>query len=804
MNLILFLQEIHLWMRGYMNNYSAFFEKVTEYTPYDFQKELFKKYIASKNVLLKAPTGAGKTWASVLPFVYTCVNKPEITFPKKLIYSLPLRTLANSLYNEVLKKDVIKKAGLRVSLQTGETPNDKFFESDIIFTTIDQTLSSILGFPYSLSKRQSNINAGAIIGSYLIFDEFHLLDPARSLTTSLNILKRLKELSHFCIMTATISSNTVKEINKFVESIPATLNDNEFSSITKLKNRKHIIVRERPLDADDVLREHKKKTVVICNTVERTQKLYLELGKKIKETNKTNIDLICIHSRFFKKDRVSKEERVVNIFGKNTDFEKEAILISTQVIEVGLDISCDTLHTEISPINSFLQRAGRCARFENEEGRIFIYDVKENKNGNKSYLPYERTLCLDTMKKLAKEKSLDYATGEKIVNAVLTDKEIREIENAESFDFACIKNSWAESDKSAGRELIRDINSVNVILLRKSDSLHSMFNYDAVSINPHTLESKLKMIAEQCDDGEEPLVSVIEESNIIDDFEITKLMMSEIPVEDIKLYPRVVLNPEYVNYNDGIGLNFLLKGKTATESSLQGAEKKELFGYKKETYKKHIENMINFYETEFKNKIHYPLSKLWNKYNFTTDIDETIKFMLIMHDYGKLNRKWQEIAKDFQKTKGEYVEDELFAHTDFDPIKDKLPEKLPPHAGIGAIVSFAILGDVITKDLECEFITRALTSAILKHHSTTSHIVKPYQIEDKGIKLVLEMIKNYAPSFCKFNTNNEVIRKWENAEDLSQYAVNFNNPDEAFLYFILVRILRLCDQKSMEDKYVPK
>ncbi|MEA3313580.1 MAG: CRISPR-associated helicase Cas3' [Caldisericota bacterium] len=775
-----------------MNNYSEFFEKTTESKPYEFQKRLFKTYLDESNILLKAPTGAGKTWASILPFIYI-VGEGGVA-PKKLIYSLPLRTLANSLYNEVSQNDIIKKMGLKVSLQTGEFPNDKFLESDIIFTTIDQTLSSILGFPYSLSKRQANINAGAIIGSYLIFDEFHLLDPSRSLTTSLNILKRLKQLSRFCIMTATISNGSVKGVNNFLETDSVILDDDEFNSISNLKNEKNIEVKNRPLYVNDILREHKKKTIVICNTVERTQKLYLELKKE------TDIDIICIHSRFFKKDRISKEKKIINIFGKDSDPDKEAILISTQVIEVGLDISCDTLHTEISPINSFLQRAGRCARFKNEKGRIFIYDVQENKNGKKSYLPYEKSLCLDTIKELRKENSLDYATGEKIVNAVLSDKEIKEIENAENLDFSRITRAWKENDKSVGRDLIRDVNSVNVVFLRKPNTIHSMYNYDAVSINPHTLESKLKMMAEQYEDEEEPLVSVIEESNIIDDFEITKLMMSEILIADIKLYPRVVLNPEYVNYNAELGLNFLLKGKTTIESSPQETEKKGLFGYKKETYEKHISNMIKIYETNFIDKIYYPLSKLWDKHHFTTDIDEMIKFMMIMHDYGKLNKEWQKIAIDFQKSKGNYNEGEILAHTDFNPTKDKLLEKLPPHSGIGAVVTFAILEDVIQEDNEFNIIAGVLASAIIKHHSTTSHTSIPYVIEDKGIKLVLEMINNYAPSFYKFDSKKKVIRKWNDMENLNNYTIDFSNPDEVFLYFILVRILRLCDQKSIIEE----
>ena len=65
----------------------------------------------------------------------------------------------------------------RASVQTGDRPEDPRLEADIVFTTIDQALSSFLLAPYGLSYRSANLNAGAVASSYLVFDEFHLFDP---------------------------------------------------------------------------------------------------------------------------------------------------------------------------------------------------------------------------------------------------------------------------------------------------------------------------------------------------------------------------------------------------------------------------------------------------------------------------------------------------------------------------------------------------------------------------------------------------------------------------------------------------
>ena len=182
-------------------SYKDFYASHLGFAPYSYQNEVAELLLSGKNVILSVPTGAGKTWASIMPFLYAKDN--QINFPSKLIYSLPLRTLTNSIYDDV--RNVISQNS--ISIQTGEFSNDPYFESDIVFSTIDQTLSSFLCFPLSLSHRQANINAGALVGSYLVFDEFHLLDSRLSMSTTLGMLRILKNMCRVCIMTATLSDS---------------------------------------------------------------------------------------------------------------------------------------------------------------------------------------------------------------------------------------------------------------------------------------------------------------------------------------------------------------------------------------------------------------------------------------------------------------------------------------------------------------------------------------------------------------------------------------------------------------------
>ncbi|WP_447973986.1 DEAD/DEAH box helicase [Nitrospira sp. Kam-Ns4a] len=118
--------------------YSQFFRKVTGWVPFDYQIDVARSLFNGSNVVLRVPTGAGKTWSVLVPFLFpTWKNRPT-----RLIYALPLRTLAQGIYHEARR--LAEKQGLPiewqqdpqgretvspfVTLQTGEQPDDRFFD----------------------------------------------------------------------------------------------------------------------------------------------------------------------------------------------------------------------------------------------------------------------------------------------------------------------------------------------------------------------------------------------------------------------------------------------------------------------------------------------------------------------------------------------------------------------------------------------------------------------------------------------------------------------------------------------------
>ncbi|MBB3186019.1 CRISPR-associated helicase Cas3' [Microbacter margulisiae] len=807
-------------------DYTTFSKELTTYTPYQYQLRVAELLFSGKNVILSVPTGAGKTWASVVPFLYAKQNSIE-DFPQKMIYSLPLRTLANSIYSDV--NDVLhKNSDLELaSIQTGEYKNDEHFENDIIFSTIDQTLSSFLCFPLSLSKRQANINAGSLVGSYLVFDEFHLLDPKLSMATTLGMLRILGNLCRFCIMTATLSEKYIQELKTTLNAVVVSINDfpEDEIQISSLKvpegkeYKKSIEVFEKTINAHDVIVRHKQKTIIICNRVEKAQRLYndlvqdLEGFQNLQGLNAENI--ICLHSRFFDEDRKVKEDKLKELFGKNNS--ENAILISTQVIEAGMDISCDTMHVEISPINSFLQRAGRCARWEGQSGEIYVYDIlsldekemieseeddpetkQQIRTINNKYLPYDKELCETTFKYLKEISYLNKNIAQQLVDAILTTQEANNYSliQQDNCNIAKIQESWNNCEKNMYSQTIRDIQSIELAIIDYNQIGHNIFipyKYQTIGLFKWSFMKWAKDILATNED-----VIFVAESNKNSQFIDWDTLDSEgyqlKPINDAyqlkNCYDIVFVDKSVFKYTVGAGLE---PGTGNRISPLKPYTKEEnqITEYHKDTFIQHNKAIIGCYEKIFKPKLTFTFKQLNAYWGEDIDWDKLIKVMICLHDYGKLNVAWQKPMKKLQELKGNYDPNEVLAHSDFNETTDKEIEKLsgvknkPPHAGIGAYALIERAKEIIAFN-RYEYLSNCISTAILKHHGVDTTTYPDFSISNV----------DYAQADSLFRANGINVRLIQKARrghliDSLPSIVN-----EWIIYMFFVRILRLCDQEA--------
>src|SRR5437588_2742580 len=222
---------------------------------YNFQIEVAEHLLYKrKNVILQAPTGSGKTGTALFPFLYAWQYK--LAFPRKCLYAVPLRVLTEqfkSVAENVIGEwpDTHKP---RICLQTGEQQEDRSFEGDLIFTTIDQVISGALSVPYSLSNRLGNLNAGAVFTSYLVCDEIHLfpIDQEKAegaLATLVELLGTFGEAIPFLLMTATLSEQMLTTLQQELNAVRVVVSKEELANIDSQQKIRRYHVVKVPLNA---------------------------------------------------------------------------------------------------------------------------------------------------------------------------------------------------------------------------------------------------------------------------------------------------------------------------------------------------------------------------------------------------------------------------------------------------------------------------------------------------------------------------------------------------------------------------
>lgn len=799
-----------------------FFIKLTGYELYDYQTNVVAQLLGGDNVCLCAPTGAGKTWAALLPFLYA--KTQGVKFADRLIYVLPLRTLATSLYKDTVmacssifavKKSPDERAGeedeLIITIQTGEQKDDPFFEGDIIFTTVDQCLSAYLNCPVSLPQRLGNINAGALLGSFVVIDEFHLLEPGKSMDTAIEMLAMLKPFSRFVIMTATLATKSMTDLKELLGGVFIQLKSDDVVALPSHKNKKRTYRWiNRPLSSTDVLDNHLgKRSIVILNTVTRAQRIFLELRKspQLKDTK-----LLLLHSRYYSEDRKKIEDELMECFGKNAVIN-DVILVTTQVVEAGMDISADMLHTELAPLNSVVQRAGRCARYSGDRGvgTVFIYDLEVTERGPVlgPYRDNDQKSLIESTRAILEQLP---------TNGMVLDftAELERLDEVHSFHEAKYLASYRQNqtglrnkiheamdgrNEGAVRQLIRDIASVNVIICHDRYSLAFDKNkWPRLLSVPRTSIFNITPFLEDASySGETVAWYPVEDSNIIDDdSDLTFCWMPVTSSRDISsLSWLIVINPEFASYTAELGLQIGVKGDyVAPKYFDRPLIKRYAISY--ETYREHAQKTLESYRS-MTALYRIASGRLTTHFGVSPDLIETMaEACCVLHDVGKLSIKWQEAVRKWQQHKSHLkLSEEPLAHSDYDPETDfekkrEFPMQ-PPHAAEGAYAVGAWL-----KQHFGEYAI-AVWTAIARHHGAFTEALGDFTLSALAEKCIN---KTLPPSFDKIVVTDrpDILIRNNFRDDLLSFSTN--NEDALIwpLYAFIARRLRLADQKSQKGE----
>lgn len=796
------------------------------FEPYSYQKNVAELILAGQSVILQAPTGAGKTAASLLPYLHAQRHRTEVHFPRKCVYSVPMRVLAKQFEYEY--RSLLIRNGwddrLTVTIQTGERPEDRQFEGDLIFCTIDQSLSSLIAGSYALSGSKRHLNAGAVIGSYLVFDEYHLFPTTQTagpgaLGATLTMLQLLNGIVPFCLMTATFSETMLAELAQLLNAQVVTVSDDELVKIetgddAKPRKTRRFHMVDTPISAGAVLSSLKaaQRVIAVCNRVDRAQALYQDLCGELGQER-----VILLHSRFLKKDRNALEQRVLKEFGKDSSQHspEKMVLVATQVVEVGLDLSCDVLHTEVAPANAIIQRAGRCARRPGEQGTVFIHPLPED--SKRPALPYNEALCTETLDAFTEYDGqvIRFQEEQVIINRVHNKSDqalLDSLRSRKTDTIKSIQDVMMQGAMEGRADLIRKIDNRVLLVHDQPEILGNPLACEGFSLSRGTLKGKWEILEAWADekglDWALHYPRELEPQNLGQD-EPGYQWQPVIDESLLDLPLPFAVHPQLVAYDNRLGFRFDPSGsdfKTEPPDDSRSTKDKGAFTYQLEDYPAHISAMNRVYRRDLREGLSYMAQRLENRLDLKPGaIERAIRLVIALHDLGKLDSTWQQWAHNYQAGIGMAVaSDFMVAHThsqtsDHQTAARKIKPKRPHHAGEGAVAAIKILEAAALKwantQQGAQVLAKAMLTAIARHHNANTKGFDRYQIHPAAAKAIEQALD------AVNLTGLAVVLQPCPSIQLFKYLVRIGDDwPNWFLYFVLVRNLILADHQSLAEQ----
>lgn len=413
--------------------FKEFFERATriEGGPYDYQRRLATEPWPD---LLDVSTGLGKSAAVVLAWLWKRGwrmgkrdGPADDATPRRLVYCLPMRTLVEQTERNI--NAWLDRLGVRADAGCGRISvhvlmggsedvhraawPDHPDEDQILIGTQDMLLSRALMRGYGMSRYQWPVQFALLHNdAFWVFDEVQLMGPALPTSAQLEGFRRALPLgapSRSLWVSATLNRDWLTTVDLHdTQNLRACQLSEREQLAPEVRKRREAIKRLQRSDlvlsgtsksdisgyaiavAERALEAHcaGSTTLIIVNTVERAQSIYRALqsnagsGRQSKpgtETETPGAELVLVHSRFRGADRRAHEARLTAPLPP-----EGRVVVATQAVEAGVDMTSRTLFSELAPWSSLVQRFGRCNRHGecNDDGGadvvwIDVDDVKE-------------------------------------------------------------------------------------------------------------------------------------------------------------------------------------------------------------------------------------------------------------------------------------------------------------------------------------------------------------------------------------------------------------------------------------------
>lgn len=411
-----------------MNSYDNWFSRITGHPePHDWQTGLASEPSCSDR-LIRVPTGLGKTEGVLGAWAWNRLAQRNGDWPRRLVWCLPMRVLVEQTAEtaERFLSTATVKGGVEgpVSvhrLMGGVDVGDWHLHPErpaVLVGTQDMLLSRALNRGYAAGRARWPVDYGLLNHDTLwVMDEVQLMGVGLATSVQLQAFRRAQgnplRPTHTWWMSATLQPGWLETVDSAEwmpplreEMVQAEPGPDESPA---WQGRKPLEVVQVPADTDTrarglaavIERAHRgsreggRLTLAIVNRVATAQAVYEWLSNEL-SAGDSALDVRLVHSRFRALERAGWPGEFLSR-GHAEEAGTNRIIVATQVVEAGVDISGTALVTELAPWPSLVQRFGRAARYG---GKATITVVDRALDG-KDALPYEESELQAALEALA-------------------------------------------------------------------------------------------------------------------------------------------------------------------------------------------------------------------------------------------------------------------------------------------------------------------------------------------------------------------------------------------------------------------
>lgn len=337
------------------------------------QEALRRGRVNGSFFILRAPTGTGKTLAA-LQFA---LEHAQEFHKNRIITALPLINLTeevSALYRDLFGSENVTEDHSAVVAKTDPMKyavSERWNTPFVVTTTVQLFESLFHHRPSKLRKLHHLYN------SIIIIDEFHNL-PLHVLGPIMKMLDMLQSEFNVTVLMLSATPYPVLESRVFKEMdllhLPKKIitDDNFFKELPKRVRYTHAGDVLALSDVVDLMIEKKDSVLTIVNTRKQAQQLFYLL-----QTSDHGFDTIYHLSTTMCSNHRAEVIQEIKACRENSPHQKIAV-ISTSILEAGVDVSFPFVFRMLAPLDSIIQAAGRCNRNDEYDlGEVTLFNLKD-------------------------------------------------------------------------------------------------------------------------------------------------------------------------------------------------------------------------------------------------------------------------------------------------------------------------------------------------------------------------------------------------------------------------------------------